>query len=73
MESSENNLMFSLGGIPSGGNDVLFFFLYLSSFKYRVCFSDRVFSLGVSSSSYFQQLMFSITIHFLEASVFKRL
>lgn len=72
MESSENNLMFSLGGIPSGGNDVLFF-LYLSSFKYRICFSDRVFSLGVSSSSYFQQLMFSITIHFLEASVFKRL
>lgn len=71
MESSENNLMFSLGGIPSGGNDVLF--LYLSSFKYRVCFSDRVFSLEVSSSSYFQQLMFSITIHFLEASVFKRL
>lgn len=55
------------------GEMMFFFFLYLSSFKYRVCFSDRVFSLGVSSSSYFQQLMFSITIHFLEASVFKRL
>lgn len=34
MESSENNLMFSLGGIPSGGNDVLFYICLLLNIEF---------------------------------------